>query len=81
MTITPVRIGRVLSGEASYDALTEKDQAVVRASWDDRMSSHLADLNFAEEFTASGRTWSEADADGNLVRHEAQGVDPGTDRT
>jgi hypothetical protein len=73
-------IDRVLSGEAPYDALNDRDQAVVRASWEDRMSSQLADLNFAEEFAASGRSWSEADTDGNLVRHETDGDDPGTDR-
>ncbi|WP_414122922.1 TA system antitoxin ParD family protein [Corynebacterium nuruki] len=71
-------IDKVLSGEASYDALTDKDQAVVRASWEDGISARLAGLNFQEEFTAAGRSWSESDAEGNLVKHDARSKSPTT---
>ncbi|MDQ0728524.1 hypothetical protein [Microbacterium sp. W4I20] len=60
-------IRRVLAGEASYDDLGERDQAVVRAAWDEQIVDRRARLDLAAEFTRAGRSWTEADADGNAV--------------
>ncbi|MEA5454725.1 hypothetical protein SPF06_08330 [Sinomonas sp. JGH33] len=60
-------VARVLAGNGSYDALAEREQAVVRAAWDERIASALASLNFEPELLAAGETWAEADEDGNLV--------------
>lgn len=64
-------IQRVLAGEAGYeyDDLEERDQAVVRASWNEQIEKRRASLNFAEEFTRAGRSWTEADAQGRVVKH------------
>ncbi len=46
-------IQRVLAGEpgASYDDLSELDQAIVRVDWDEQVNKRLASLNFEKEFT------------------------------
>ncbi len=61
-------IQRVLAGERSYDDLGERGQAVVRASWDEQVTQRLASLDLAAEFTRVGRSWSEADDQGGVVR-------------
>jgi hypothetical protein len=63
-------IDRVLSGDGSYDELGEREQAVVRSAWTDRMTELRAALDLADEFTAAGRSWSEADHAGNVVIRE-----------
>lgn len=60
-------IERVLAGDGSYDVLGEREQAIVRAEWDEQIGDRLAGLDFAAEFAASGDTWSEADASGQVV--------------
>lgn len=74
---SPRDIQRVLAGEAGYeyDDLGERDQAVVRASWDEQTAERLAGLNLAAEFTQAGRSWSEADEQGHLVKRRAVVVD------
>lgn len=64
---SPREIQRVLAGDASYDALGERDQAIVRANWDEQIADRLAKLDLAAEFTAAGRTWTDADEQGNPV--------------
>lgn len=63
-------IQRVLAGEAGYeyDDLDERHQAVVRANWDEQMAERLAKLDLAAEFTQAGRSWSEADEQGHVVK-------------
>lgn len=61
-------VERVLAGTASYDSLNEAAQAVVRTTWDERIDLALGELDLAAEFEASGDGWSEAAADGTLVR-------------
>ncbi|SEH65896.1 ParD-like antitoxin of type II toxin-antitoxin system [Leifsonia sp. CL147] len=60
-------IQRVLAGEAAYDDLGERGQAIVRAVWDEEMAKRLARLDLAAEFTAADRSWTEADEQGNAV--------------
>lgn len=66
-------IERVLAGEASYDVLGDREQAVVRAEWDERIATELANLNLAQEFDAAGESWSEADAAGRVVAKGSAG--------
>lgn len=60
-------IAQVLAGSRSYDLLSAKEQAVVRAEWSTRMDSLRNALNLAEEFSAVGRTWVELGNDGSVV--------------
>jgi len=57
----------VLAGRASYDDLGAREQAVVRAEWDERITELRTGLNFEVELTAVGDTWSEVDARGRTV--------------
>ena len=66
--VTSLRdIQRVLAGQAAYDELGERSQAVVRAYWDEQMAERLAHLDLAAEFTQAGRSWTEADKQGHAV--------------
>ena len=60
-------IAEVLAGSRSYDVLTEKEQAFVRAEWSAQMDSLRDSLNLAKEFAATGRTWVELDDEGDVV--------------
>lgn len=60
-------IERVLAGNMPYDDVEEREQAIIRATWDERIAERIAHLDLAKEFSAAGETWSEIDADGNIV--------------
>lgn len=60
-------IAEALAGSRSYDTLSTKEQAVVRAEWSARMDTRREALNFAEELTASGRSGVEVDDNGAVV--------------
>lgn len=60
-------IEQVLAGDGSYDLLGEREQAVVRGAWADRVRALREGLNYEAEFTASGESYSEADEDGNVI--------------
>lgn len=64
-------IAGVLHGGHRYDQLTEHEQAIVRAEWAERITQRRENLDLAQEFAASGRSFVELDADGNVVRHPA----------
>lgn len=65
--VTHDAIERVLTGRATYDAVDDQAQALVRAAWDEGIAARIAGLDFTEELQASDRPWAEADADGELV--------------
>lgn len=67
-SISQKDIADVLAGSRSYDSLTAKEQAVVRAEWAERMDARREALNLAEQFAAAGRTWVELDDDGKVVK-------------
>lgn len=68
-------IAQVLAGRSSYDTLNEREQALVRAEWDERAAQTRAGLNLATEFEGAGVTsWVEADAHGNTVVHDSAGT-------
>ena len=60
-------IAEVLAGSRSYDSLSAKEQALVRAEWSTRMDVAREALNFAQQFGAESRTWVELDDDGAVV--------------
>lgn len=64
-------IAEVLAGRASYDDLSAREQAVVRAEWTERMSALREGLDLASEFAAAGESWTEADSDGAPVTRSA----------
>jgi hypothetical protein len=73
-TISHKDIAEVLAGSRSYDSLSAKEQALVRAEWSTRMDVAREALNLAQQFEAAGRTWVELDDDGAVVtRSEATG--------
>lgn len=60
-------VARVLAGNGSYDALAGREQAIVRAAWDERIAAAVASLDLERELLAAGGEWAEADDEGNLV--------------
>lgn len=66
VNVDETRVERVLSGDASYDSLDGEEQALVRAEWERRMTARREDLDYADEFTAAGESYSEADENGNV---------------
>lgn len=66
-------IAQVLAGDGSYDKLHEREQALVREAWRERMVSRREGLNYEAEFLAAGESYSEADEDGNVIVYPARG--------
>ena len=60
-------IAAVLAGSRSYDQLSAKEQAAVRAEWAARMDDLREELNLAGEFAAAGLSWVQLDDDGGVV--------------
>ncbi len=71
-TLSHRDIERVLAGNESYDALAEREQAVVRAAWDERIATGIAELDLAGEFEAAGESWSDADDEGRVTVRTAK---------
>ena len=47
-------IESVLAGDGSYDALQEREQAIVRSAWDERIASRLSSLDLGSEVRGGG---------------------------
>ena len=60
-------IAQVLAGHNSYDLLGEREQAVVRGTWSERVAALRGALNYEARFAAVGESYSEADEDGNVI--------------
>ncbi|MEI2774609.1 MAG: hypothetical protein V9G19_01280 [Tetrasphaera sp.] len=60
-------VAAVLAGRGGYDDLREREQAVVRAVWDEQIADDMANLNLEEEFTVEGGTWVVGDGSGAAV--------------
>ena len=60
-------IAEVLAQRSSYDALTDEEQAIVRAEWAERIEERRAALDLTGEFAAQGRSWVELDDAGEVV--------------
>lgn len=64
-------IRRVLEGQADYDALPAKEQAVVRAAWSGRIEQLRTGLRLDREYAERGYRYAEIDERGEVVvRHE-----------
>ncbi len=63
----------MLAGEQPYSSLPGREQAVVRAAWEDNIAALRTGLNFEDVFTAAGTDWVEAQPDGTVVRRSATG--------
>ncbi|SKL10278.1 Uncharacterised protein [Mycobacteroides abscessus subsp. massiliense] len=56
-----------MAGAGTYDDLSEREQAIIRAEWDHRIAQRRGELDLEAEFTAAEESWSESDDDGNLI--------------
>lgn len=64
-------IEAVLAGDGSYDALHEREQAIVRATWDEALAGRIADFDLKHVVADAGVGWVENDERGNVVVTEA----------
>lgn len=69
-------IADVLAHGISYDALTDEEQAIVRAEWAERIEERRAALDMAGEFEIEGRSWVELDDDGQVVERGVKPEEP-----
>lgn len=60
-------IQRVLDGQAPYSSLGEREQAVVRTEWDERIEDALADLDFTDELAEVGDSYVIGDGHGGAI--------------
>lgn len=67
-------IADVLAGRRSYDDLGTREQAVVRAEWDERIAAARTGLNLETGFLDAGESWVEVAPDGTTV---TKGLAPG----
>ena len=62
-------IRRVLDGQADYDALPAKEQAMVRAVWSGRIDQLRGELRLDRVFAERGYRYAELDEHGEMVVH------------
>ena len=60
-------VDAVLAGELSYHDLGTREQAVVRAAWNERIAAGIASLDLQTEFTEAGVPFATLEEDGNAV--------------
>lgn len=65
-------VAQVLAGDGSYDLLGEREQALGRGTWAERITALREGLDYEAKFAASGQAYSEADTEGNLVVRPAR---------
>jgi hypothetical protein len=63
-------IAEVLAHRRSYDDLTPKEQAIIRAEWTERIAERRTALNLVERFADQGRAFVELGADGKPIRRQ-----------
>ena len=63
-------IRRVLEGQADYDAVPAKEQAMVRAVWSGRIDQLRAELRLDRVFAERGYRYAELDEHGVVVTRE-----------
>ena len=63
-------VRRVLEGAGDFDALGPKEQAIVRATWSERMDELRRGLRLDRVLEERGGPYAELDDDGNVVIHE-----------
>jgi hypothetical protein len=60
-------IGAVLADWAGFDDLSEEDQAVVSAVWEERIGERLRTLDMTTHHAADGTPYAELNDDGEVV--------------
>lgn len=55
-----------------YDAQTPTQQAETRRKWDEQIAATRESLDYEAAFQRDGQAYSEATADGELVRHRGR---------
>lgn len=65
---TPLPKSDRKKSESDYDSLSKEDQALVRKHWSKTITKRRSKLNLAKDFTRAGRSWTEADASGAVVK-------------
>lgn len=60
-------VAKVLAQRSSYDELNEKEQAIVRAEWAERIEERREALDIPAELADRGRSWVELDEEGRVV--------------
>ena len=70
-TLRHREIEAVLAGGGAYDALQEREQAVVRAAWDEGLAERLDTFDLRQVIAAQGVGWVENDDQGNLTITDA----------
>lgn len=60
-------VAKVLAQRSSYDELSEKEQAIVRAEWAERIEERREALDIPAELADRGRSWVELDEEGRVV--------------
>lgn len=64
-------IRRVLDGQADYDALKPKEQAMVRAVWSGRVDQLRSELRLDRVYAERGYRYAELDERGEVVVRDA----------
>ena len=67
-------VARVLAGNGSYDALAGREQAMVRAAWNERIAGAIASLDLEQELTAAGiwGLWGSTAGEGGIRSSAAE---------
>jgi hypothetical protein len=60
-------VAAVLAGEVTYDDVGAREQAVVRAAWNEGISASVASLDVQAELADAGVPYATLDEDGNAV--------------
>lgn len=68
-------IERVRAGDASYDTLGEREQALMRTEWDARIA-RASGTDLTGELESTGLPWVEGDDEGRLTATRPNGVPP-----
>lgn len=66
-SVSPRDIAKVLTGESSYDQLSAKEQAVIRAEWSELIEARIDRLDLARTFASHGRSYVELDDAGEVI--------------
>lgn len=69
-TVNHGAVARVLAQQASYDDLGEKEQAIVRAQWQELFDERRNALAQSPVLNVSGSQYSEIDEHGNIVTRQ-----------
>lgn len=74
-------IRRVLEGEADYDAIPAKEQAMVRAVWSGRIDQLRTELRLDRDYVSRGYRYAELDEHGEVVVRDPPALGAGVATT